>query len=725
METVSQLWYENLPDGMHDVLVGPQGGLFLAGFDSLRRVCLVMFAPPFGQPLRTVTELPYRDYGRYTPTVLAARDPKRDNMLYVLLYQHPDNLGIEQTSLYRIDPASGDRTLLSATSSPFWVPVAMLPRQDGSVLVALNGAGKLLRYDACNDTACEPAQPVLSSASNATGKAGLTEVRGRLCLVTGSSAVLGTGGRILCERPDGSLQTLALLPPPSPPPPPAAAAAAAATDTAAAATAATARVATARDAGRRSRWRLLEEPPANRSGAGPSTAAARRPQRQSHAGQQQLMLRNPSTLVRGASGFLYVVSHEIANEFGYQRGSVHLFEPRPSDPSPGGDDRPDDLCWHPPRLVIDGVSNPRGVAIDADSDKLYVVEQSSLRGYNYETFHGDVLVFCARGQYECAAAQNSGECSCRPGLSGNCCDVPLGDHTMWFSGWMGSVQANAAWWGALVPVVVAAAALLVLGQRRRRRQSSATPGRGRGGLAELSVPLRDSFAGCHGAGGYGGGGGGGGGGAGAPRALRSLRDSLLSSCDSSCEEAMDYPAHCDSCNSCNSSRSGRSQGSHRSGGARGSAESGAGGSGLARTTSVHDALTLFSDTCGALSPSSSSSPDGYAPPPARAKKGPSSWPTSLDAADGDGGGGGGGGAAFCASAAAVGSTGAAAEAAAGSAAVGGGGDAESYAVVFDSLRQEDLDSPGVEGSFDMFDFTRSRNASETIQQPPVDLDESY
>ena len=34
---MDHVWYEQLPDGMHDVLVGPQGGLFLAGFDSLRQ----------------------------------------------------------------------------------------------------------------------------------------------------------------------------------------------------------------------------------------------------------------------------------------------------------------------------------------------------------------------------------------------------------------------------------------------------------------------------------------------------------------------------------------------------------------------------------------------------------------------------------------------------------------------------------------------------------------
>ena len=40
-----------------------------------------------------------------------------------------------------------------------------MPRDDGSVLVALNGAGKLLSFAGCNDTACEPAQPVLSAVT--------------------------------------------------------------------------------------------------------------------------------------------------------------------------------------------------------------------------------------------------------------------------------------------------------------------------------------------------------------------------------------------------------------------------------------------------------------------------------------------------------------------------------------------------------------------------------
>ena len=51
----SNLWFENLPDGIHDVLIGPNGGIYLTGFDSRRRVCLVLFAPPFGRPLLVST----------------------------------------------------------------------------------------------------------------------------------------------------------------------------------------------------------------------------------------------------------------------------------------------------------------------------------------------------------------------------------------------------------------------------------------------------------------------------------------------------------------------------------------------------------------------------------------------------------------------------------------------------------------------------------------------
>jgi hypothetical protein len=210
--SASALWYAGLPDGVTDVLVGPQGGLFVAGFDSLKRRCLVLYAPPFGLPLRTVSTLPYRDFGRSAPTVLAARDPTRDR-LYVLLYQQPDNLGLSQTSLYRVDPGSGERTLLAADSSPRWAPAAVLPRA-GSVLVALRGLGPMLEYRACGEAACLAAMPVGSAASNASGKAGLAELAGRLLLVVGSDPIYATGGAVVCERRDGSLQPL--LPPPPP-----------------------------------------------------------------------------------------------------------------------------------------------------------------------------------------------------------------------------------------------------------------------------------------------------------------------------------------------------------------------------------------------------------------------------------------------------------------------------------------------------------------------------
>ena len=150
------MYMENLPDGMHDVLVSRHGGLYIAGFDSRRRVCLVLFAPPFGNPLRTVSELPYRDYGRFTPTVRAAKDPARADNLYVLLYLHPDNLGLMQTSLYRIDVLTGRQVLLTASSSPFWAPEGMLPRADGTVLVALSGLGPLLVYNDCDEKKCSP-----------------------------------------------------------------------------------------------------------------------------------------------------------------------------------------------------------------------------------------------------------------------------------------------------------------------------------------------------------------------------------------------------------------------------------------------------------------------------------------------------------------------------------------------------------------------------------------
>ena len=71
------------------------------------------------------------------------------------------------------------------------------------------------------------------------------------------------------------------------------------------------------------------------------------------------------------------------------------------------------------------VSNPAGLAIESGTGTLYVLEQNTLRGYSYETFHGDVLAFCKGGQYDCSLAQNAGECSCADGYGGSCCDIPL------------------------------------------------------------------------------------------------------------------------------------------------------------------------------------------------------------------------------------------------------------------------------------------------------------
>ena len=69
----SLVFYDNLPDGMNEVLVSHYGGLLITGFDSRRRVCLVLFAPPFGRPLRTVAELPYRDSKLHRRELLSLR----------------------------------------------------------------------------------------------------------------------------------------------------------------------------------------------------------------------------------------------------------------------------------------------------------------------------------------------------------------------------------------------------------------------------------------------------------------------------------------------------------------------------------------------------------------------------------------------------------------------------------------------------------------------------
>ena len=40
---------------------------------------------------------------------------------------------------------------------------------------------------------------------------------------------------------------------------------------------------------------------------------------------------------------------------------------------------------------VRGLSNPRGIAVDGVDGKLYVLEQNSLRGFNYENFNGKAI----------------------------------------------------------------------------------------------------------------------------------------------------------------------------------------------------------------------------------------------------------------------------------------------------------------------------------------------
>lgn len=402
------MYMENLPDGMHSVLVSKRGGLYITGFDSRRRACLVLFLPPSGHPLRTVAELPYRDYGRYTPNVLAAHDTGRTDAIYVLLYLHPDNLGLEQMSLYRIDALTGRQDLLAAASSPFWEPTALLPRADGSVVVALSGLGPLLVYSSCDERRCENAREINSTASATPGKGGLAELDGMLCMVVQSTAVYSEGGRLVCELADGSLVPVA----PS------------------RRFAKTVRVAPARSS-----------PTANGDDEGESDRYV-----DGHEGDEDLgfnssssntntswpmvnttddmyVLTNPTELVRSdATSVLYVVSRESTSEYGYAQGSVHALKRRPAE---GGEVCGAAGCWDAPRLVVRSVSNPSAIAVDDSSGTLYVIERNTLRGYSYETFHGDVLAFCASGRYDCTKAQNSGECVCEHGYGGACCDIEL------------------------------------------------------------------------------------------------------------------------------------------------------------------------------------------------------------------------------------------------------------------------------------------------------------
>jgi hypothetical protein len=131
---------------------------------------------------------------------------------------------------------------------------------------------------------------------------------------------------------------------------------------------------------------------------------------------------NPSIITNSDGDTLYVVTRESANTYGYAQGSIFALKRR----APPGSQCGEAGCWGEPRLVVRSMSNPRGLAIDATTGTLYVLEQNTLRGFSYETFHGDVLAFCARGRYDCANAQNSGECVCATGYGGSCCDIYAG-----------------------------------------------------------------------------------------------------------------------------------------------------------------------------------------------------------------------------------------------------------------------------------------------------------
>ena len=428
----TNMYMENLPDGMHSVLISRRGGLYITGFDSRRRVCLVLFAPPLGSGLRTVSELPYRDYGRWTPSVLAAHDPARADSMYVLLYLHPDNLGLEQMSLYRLDVLTGRQVLLTASSSPFWPPTGILPRADGSVLVALGGLGPLLEYSGCDEAKCEPAKAVNSTASFTPGKGGLAEVDGMVCMVVLTTAVYGEGGRLVCVMDDGSLVPItATNRERSKPPEPR-------VNEPHGVTHASSK---RRGLGKALNWRSRAEGGGDGSGGGGGDDSREDGDRVggSRGANASALgslddVTNPTLVVSGEGDgdsphTLYVVSREAVNEFGYAQGSVHVLtrrNPNPGETCGGAG------CWEAPRLVVRSMSNPRGVAIDAASGTLYVVEQNTLRGYSYETFHGDVLAFCARGRYDCANAQNSGECVCLHGYGGACCDIELEVWISWF-----------------------------------------------------------------------------------------------------------------------------------------------------------------------------------------------------------------------------------------------------------------------------------------------------
>ena len=409
----SLVFYDNLPDGMNEVLVSHYGGLLITGFDSRRRVCLVLFAPPFGRPLRTVAELPYRDFGRYTPSVLAAHDPARAEFIYVLLYLHPDNLGLEQMSLYRVDVASGKQVLLSAVASPAWTPTALIPRRDASVLVALSGLGPMLVYGHCNATACKDPTPLNSTASFTSGKHGVVQIdeSGRLCLVVRESIILGQGGRLVCEADGGALVGIVSHHDNSdgnefhrehshern--------SSSSSNDKAGGGSSSGSSSGglsggesddsmeddcTTMSCDEPSKWADNDHDDSgvgNIDGEGGSSSGGGgdRPRNAtSVVSSPDPMLINPSSITSStmdkASGrvTLFVVARDGVNEQGFSQGSVFAIERREPLRGEACGANGGVGCWESPRLVVRSVSNPTGLVVDEQTGTLYVVEQNTV-----------------------------------------------------------------------------------------------------------------------------------------------------------------------------------------------------------------------------------------------------------------------------------------------------------------------------------------------------------
>ena len=350
-----------LPDGINDILFDQQNkGLFLAGYDSLKRATVLLYAPQYGTNLKTLATFPYLDYMQYTPKVLMAYDHKRQ-AIYLLTYQHPLSWGQEKLNLFRYSPASGQLQLLAESPSPFWEPTAMVATEDDSVLVALGGLGPLIQFDACNETACTPMRTVKSAASNSSGKTGMVQMQDRLYFVVGVDSVDGTGGSIVCELPDGTLSPIS--------------------------------------------W--------------PSISEHDQWMDLSAAEGLSIVSENPQTLMLGPHDSLLVVTLQQIDEYGFSQGSLYAIKPLANtmDKDCG------QVCWSAPQLLINSISNPRGAALDKATSRLFIVEQHSIRSGSYERYEGDVLVFCATGRYDCAESRNSGECRCAEEYGGPCCDI--------------------------------------------------------------------------------------------------------------------------------------------------------------------------------------------------------------------------------------------------------------------------------------------------------------